>query len=300
MTSMFQANFKSQAEFKQAEAHMFQMLQGSPLVPLIGIDKHEQFEDLIKGAIASKLPGRAPTIEILLRDADAIDEGLAKVKEMKEKYGNKINILIGSVLTAEDVDKAFDAGADGLVGGGFSEKVAERALQKGIPYLPGFMTLSEVKKANEMGLKVIKLFPAASPSEKAIMAPLARTGVKHNPDSNVICTTPSEIIHAWEEGMTEVNLQVPDSEAEWNAIMKYMEDNGMVACCTGGLTADNLEEFAYESQIIGGGASFILAKALESEDELPEAVAKQINHANDNWLNFKTGAPQAVYERYVA
>ena len=280
-------DFNDHANFRQAEQKMLSMLQDSPVVPLMGIDKPDQFESLIIQAMEATPANKTPAIEILLRNKEAVDVGLAKVKELKEKYGNQVNILIGSVIKAIDVDKAFAAGADGIVSGGFSQRVANAALQKGMPYLPGCMKLEEVKQADEMGLKVIKLFPARSPSVKAIMAPLQRTRIMYeNPDPKAIkCTTPTEVLSAWEKGEAEAIIEPANSGAQWNAIMTYLEEKGMVACCTGGAKPDNLHEFAQERQVIGVGASFIAA-------DMTQAAEAQSN-ALTIWENTKSNAPAA-------
>jgi len=283
---------------------MANILRQSPIVPLIGIDKTGQFEDLIITAIQASPHGSIPAIEVLLRDENAVDVGLGKLAELKKQHGNRIHVLVGSVIKPDDVKKTAGAKLDGLISGGYGAEIAQAALQEGLPYLPGFMTLDEVKAANEeYGLKLIKLFPARSPSAKAIMASLSRTGVKpyapndaEKPEGLTVCRTATEVLTAWSNSEQEVILDPAKSDTQWHAIMDYMSKNGMVACCTGGARPDNLHEFAQEPQAIGVGASFIVDDAEKSNQSFVDALTQIQSTAAANWSVGKAQAPDQNLE----
>ncbi len=282
-------DFNDSANFRQAESQMAAILRQSPIVPLIAINEIDRFEDLILASIAASPEGKIPAIEVLLRNEQAIEQGLARLAELKEKYGNRVHILAGSIIKPEDVERVAAAGLDGLVSGGYSDRVAGAALQKGLPYLPGFMTLDEVKGANDKGLKLIKLFPAHSPDVKSIAAPLSRTGiefVENTPENAglIVCGTASEVLAAWEDGEKKIIL-VP-AESQWAEIMAYLSANGMQACCTGGVTDKNLAEVSREPAIAGVGASFITGKA--DKNNFRESVAQNLSAANSNWSAART------------
>jgi 2-dehydro-3-deoxyphosphogluconate aldolase/(4S)-4-hydroxy-2-oxoglutarate aldolase len=81
----------------------------------------------------------------------------------------------GTVLTTEQVDRAVNAGAQFIVSPGFNPAVVKYCIEKNIPVTPGVVTPSEMEKAIEMGLEVVKFFPA-EPSGglemiKAVAAP---------------------------------------------------------------------------------------------------------------------------------
>lgn len=273
---------------------MFEMLSGSPVVPLIGIDEPDRFEEVIRSAIQiHQRLGKTATIEVLLRDQDAVDSGLAKLKELKEKYGDQINILAGSIIQPEDVEKAAEAGLDGLVSGGFSEKIASMALQTGLPYLPPAATLEEVKKLNELGFKVIKLFPARSPSFGAVKAPLARTGMEFTEakDHNIngAYRTATQALKAWENGVTQAVINPADTEGEWSDIMNYMKENAIVACCTGGVKLENLQEFSRERQVIGVGASYIVSDAKKAGALFAKTYEDLLSGDSAFWKESKAG-----------
>lgn len=283
-------DFDYAARFKQAQDQTIEMLKDAPAIPLIGIERKDDFEAVIRGAINSAHDGTTPTIEVLLRDEESVDAGLARLSELKKKYGNQINILVGSVIKPEDVEKVAAAGLDGLVSGGFSERVADAALQKGLPYLPGFQTFDEVKMAHEKyGMNVIKLFPAKSPSFKAITAPLARTGMvflsadDQYDEGLPVCRTATEALAAYERGETTVVIYPAPSDTEYGDIMNYMHDNGMVACCTGGVKMENLIEFAANPVVIAVGASFIVGQADEHESGFIYGLNATITEALNIW-----------------
>ncbi|MGB4107703.1 MAG: bifunctional 4-hydroxy-2-oxoglutarate aldolase/2-dehydro-3-deoxy-phosphogluconate aldolase [Alphaproteobacteria bacterium] len=284
--------FNDVVKFTETEKRTADILRQSPIVPLIGIDEEDRFEDLIEAAIAASPEGLVPAIEVLLRNEKAIDQGLARLAELKKQFGDRVHILAGSIIKPEDVERVAAASLDGLVSGGYSKRVADAALQKGMPYLPGFMTLDEVKMAHEKGLTLIKLFPARSPDVKSITAPLSRTGVQfvENTSENAavrVCGTATEVLAAWEEGAEKVIL-IP-AETEWPETMAYLLANGMQACCTGGVTAENLAEFSKEPAITGVGASFITGKA--DKKNFRESVRQNLSAAISNWSN--TPAPEA-------
>ena len=93
--------------------------------------------------------------EITFRTAcaeEAIKTGVKAFPDM--------NIGAGTVINLAQAEKAVKAGAKFLVSPGLSEEVAIFAREKGIPYFPGTVTPTEIMKAIELGLSVVKFFPA--------------------------------------------------------------------------------------------------------------------------------------------
>ena len=287
---MIMSSFNDAARFEERQKELRYMFAAWPVIPLIGIDNPRLFEPLVRACLAVARMGQKPAIEILLRSEEAMPEGLQEIYGLKEKYGNQIHILIGSVIKPEDVEAALHAKADGVVSGGYSGRVADVARQKGLPYLPGFMTLKEVQAASDLGYTTIKIFPARNPTAKAIMAPLTRTGVKtytrddtHKPEGLTICTTPSEVLKSWENGQTHIILDPARSDLQWQAIMDHLQQGNMTVCCTGGATPDNLNGFVRHQPVIAVGASYIVENALQSEQAFEKAVARIQSSALESW-----------------
>jgi len=74
----------------------------------------------------------------------------------------------GSVLTEQDVDECMAAGAAFLVGPVLVPNVVRYALSKGIPFSPGTFTPSEAYAAHQLGVPLVKVFPAARLGPKLI------------------------------------------------------------------------------------------------------------------------------------
>lgn len=66
----------------------------------------------------------------------------------------------GTVLSAADVRRSFDAGARYIVAPNFNPDVTAAATDVGLPMVPGVMTPSEAFAAIAAGVCALKLFPA--------------------------------------------------------------------------------------------------------------------------------------------
>ena len=86
----------------------------------------------------------------------AAREGLAAIRETHPE----ILLGAGTVLDEEQVDSAFEAGADFAVAPGTSPEIVRAAQERGLPMLPGTCTPSDVERARGLGLRLLKFFPA--------------------------------------------------------------------------------------------------------------------------------------------
>ena len=93
--------------------------------------------------------------EITFR-TDAAEEA---IRLIAEKYPDML-IAAGTVLTAEQADKAMAAGAKFIVSPGLNPDVVRHCIAMGYPIVPGVCTPGEVEKALSFGLKYLKFFPA--------------------------------------------------------------------------------------------------------------------------------------------
>jgi len=121
------------------------------IVPVIKIDRAEDAVPLAR-ALAK---GGLPLIEITFR-TDAAEESIQRIsKEVPEML-----LGAGTVLTTEQVDRAVESGASFIVSPGINPSVVKHCLSRKIPIFPGIATPSEIETALELGLKVLKFFPA--------------------------------------------------------------------------------------------------------------------------------------------
>lgn len=134
----------------------------SPLGPLEGISRARVVpvvvvDDAAQGVlVASALrDGGLPVAEVTFRTAGARAAVEAIAREVPD-----VLVGAGTVVTAAQVDEAVDAGARFLVSPGLSAAVVRRAQELGVPVVPGVATPSDVIAALDLGLDVVKLFPA--------------------------------------------------------------------------------------------------------------------------------------------
>lgn len=99
--------------------------------------------------------GGLPCAEVTFRT----DAAAASIRKMKEAFPD-MTVGAGTVLTKGQVDEAVEAGAEFIVSPGLNPKTVVYCQEKGIPVFPGTATASEIEKALELGLKVVKFFPA--------------------------------------------------------------------------------------------------------------------------------------------
>jgi 2-dehydro-3-deoxyphosphogluconate aldolase/(4S)-4-hydroxy-2-oxoglutarate aldolase len=75
--------------------------------------------------------------------------------------GTGLEVGAGTVLTAESAQRALDAGATFLVSPHTDPELIEWAGDRGIPFIPGAFTPTEVLAAWRAGASAVKLFPAS-------------------------------------------------------------------------------------------------------------------------------------------
>jgi 2-dehydro-3-deoxyphosphogluconate aldolase / (4S)-4-hydroxy-2-oxoglutarate aldolase len=121
------------------------------IVPVVAIDDANNAVPLARAL----MDGGIPCIEITFRTnaaRDAMRQISAGVPEML--------MGAGTVLTVEQVATAVECGAKYIVSPGLNRKVVEYCLGRNIPVTPGVATPTEVEVAIELGLEVVKFFPA--------------------------------------------------------------------------------------------------------------------------------------------
>jgi 2-dehydro-3-deoxyphosphogluconate aldolase/(4S)-4-hydroxy-2-oxoglutarate aldolase len=111
--------------------------------------------------------GGLPLAEVTLRTPAAL--------EVIRVLAQRTDIVVGAgtVLTADQVDAAVDAGATFVVSPGLSRAVVARCFDRGVLAIPGAVTATEVQAALELGLDTVKFFPAESAGGIAAISALA-------------------------------------------------------------------------------------------------------------------------------
>jgi 2-dehydro-3-deoxyphosphogluconate aldolase/(4S)-4-hydroxy-2-oxoglutarate aldolase len=148
------------------------------IVPVIKIDDAKLAVPLARALVE----GGLPVAEVTFRTDEAEEAIRLITKEVPEML-----VGAGTVLTTAQVDRAVLAGAKFIVSPGLNPKVVQYCVDKGIPITPGTSNASDIEQALELGLEVVKFFPAGQlggiATIKALAAPY--TKVKFMPTGGV-------------------------------------------------------------------------------------------------------------------
>ncbi len=93
--------------------------------------------------------------EITFRTACAAEAISLGIKEFPD-----MNIGAGTIINLKQAKEALAAGAKFLVSPGLNSGVAKFAKKKGVAYYPGCVTPTEIMCALELGIDIVKFFPA--------------------------------------------------------------------------------------------------------------------------------------------
>lgn len=143
---------------------MSKKIEALGIVPVVKLDDAEDAVPLAKALIA----GGLPVAEITFRTA-AAEESIKRISQACPE----MLVGAGTVLSIEQVEKAVGAGAKFIVTPGFNAKVVGYCIEKGYPVYPGCPTTSDMEAALEMGLKVVKFFPAEAMGGLAVIKAVA-------------------------------------------------------------------------------------------------------------------------------
>jgi 2-dehydro-3-deoxyphosphogluconate aldolase/(4S)-4-hydroxy-2-oxoglutarate aldolase len=109
----------------------------------------------VVGPLAEALErGGLPIVEVTFRTEVAAEA----IRLLAAERGMVVGA--GTVIRPEQVDTAVEAGARFVVTPGFSAGVAERCRQLDVQVIPGVSTPTEVIRALDEGLELLKFFPA--------------------------------------------------------------------------------------------------------------------------------------------
>jgi len=121
------------------------------IVPLIVIDDPGKADDLARALV----DGGLPCAEIAFRTPGATEA----LRRIAAEHSDLL-VGAGTVLTPDQAAEARRAGAKFVVSPGLSPRVVDYCREHGIPVFPGVCTPTEIGAALELGLRVLKFFPA--------------------------------------------------------------------------------------------------------------------------------------------
>lgn len=130
---------------------LYESIRNAGILPVVAIDSLETAVPLAQACVDAGLTG----LEITFRTECAAQA----IRAIRDAFP-KLLLGAGTILSCDLADQALDAGADFLVTPGLNPKVVQYAQQRNVPILPGVTTPAEVEQAMELGLEVLKFFPA--------------------------------------------------------------------------------------------------------------------------------------------
>jgi 2-dehydro-3-deoxyphosphogluconate aldolase/(4S)-4-hydroxy-2-oxoglutarate aldolase len=90
---------------------------------------------------------------------EAAFQNFKKMRKVCDEELKGMYLGIGTIKNAQMAEMFIDAGADFIICPGLVEEVAKVADQNNMLWVPGCMTPSEIIRAENLGVKMIKLFP---------------------------------------------------------------------------------------------------------------------------------------------
>lgn len=92
------------------------------------------------------------------------DEPLSVIREITDRFGDRMVVGAGTVLDAPMAEAAVEAGARFVLSPIVAIEVIQMAKDLGVVSIPGAYTATEIYTAYKNGADLVKVFPATSPA----------------------------------------------------------------------------------------------------------------------------------------
>jgi 2-dehydro-3-deoxyphosphogluconate aldolase / (4S)-4-hydroxy-2-oxoglutarate aldolase len=135
-------------------------LKESGLIAVIRRPKKSQIQYIAEALVE----GGTGALEITLDTPEA----LGIIRELKEKFQNRVLVGAGTVLDAVSAKSAIDAGSDFIFCPSFDVETIQMTNRYGKISIPGVMTPTEIVQAYSAGADLLKIFPGAALGESYI------------------------------------------------------------------------------------------------------------------------------------
>jgi 2-dehydro-3-deoxyphosphogluconate aldolase/(4S)-4-hydroxy-2-oxoglutarate aldolase len=137
------------------------LMRLAPVIPVLVIEDEADAVPLARALTA----GGVRALEVTLRTPAA----LTAIRRIAEAVPEAV-VGAGTVLNAQDLEAAAEAGARFIVSPGLSRALAVAAVTARLPFLPGVATATEIMAGLDLGLTRFKFFPAETSGGAAAVA----------------------------------------------------------------------------------------------------------------------------------
>lgn len=151
------------------------VLQNILSTGVVAVIRADNAEDAVRMSEAC-IEGGLNNIEVTFTTPEAD----VAIKRLVAAYGDRAVIGAGTVLDPITARIAILAGAEFVVSPSFEEETAKICNLYGISYMPGTLTLGEMKEALKYGVDVLKLFPGSAFGPdfvKAVKGPMPHVNI---------------------------------------------------------------------------------------------------------------------------
>lgn len=140
---------------RKTSAEILAALLEQGLLPLFYLDSKEESAEIMKALYRAGVR----VFEYTNRGPAAL-ENFKHLVALKNSTMPDLHLGIGTIKSLQDAEKFVEAGADFLVSPIINPAVGKLAQQKGLLWIPGCMTPTEIDLAQQHGALLIKIFPA--------------------------------------------------------------------------------------------------------------------------------------------
>jgi 2-dehydro-3-deoxyphosphogluconate aldolase/(4S)-4-hydroxy-2-oxoglutarate aldolase len=159
---------------------VFAKLRSFGVVPVVAVDSVDQGMRLCEAL----MEGGLPVAEITFRTKAAEEV----IRRAIHDFPGMI-LGAGTILTIENLHRAFEAGASFGVAPGCNPAIIEEAKRIQFPFAPGVCTPTDVELAMRHGARTLKFFPAEACGGldmlRALIGPYGHTGIEFCPTGGV-------------------------------------------------------------------------------------------------------------------
>ena len=118
-------------------------------------------EDQLIKTVDAMTEGGIGLVEVTFDQTGAVsDETTASyIRALKENFAGRVRVGAGTVMSVDQVERAYNAGAEFIISPDCYEPVIRKTRELGMVSIPGAMTPTEAANAHRYGADFVKLFP---------------------------------------------------------------------------------------------------------------------------------------------